>query len=426
MPSICQTRKSLKKGILHLATAVLSLPWISALSAAGQTASAGQFTINEIYNELKRREDIRLSGSIDELRRLDFSAFATLSNNNVWYPTTKYLEESTLGKSPAIVDRRPSPIETIKGTELVESLKKQNKSIYGFDPYSDDRLNVCDIKDRLKNELEAGVKSPKYRKYLDCAQGVGFLVRAEMLQEVTSGDYYIESENYSTAFHVCQPARFMDEPCLNKGIGTVFLVTNRLIATVRHNLLPGKGVDVKLDDVKLDDFRIIFDYAEDNTALPLKSVVIKRDDVYSLSKIFAQPKEEDKSDWVILELDRTTSRKPLTLGTSAPKIDGLVYAAGYPCGLPLKVAPKARVRSELGPNGLFLAAVDTFQGNSGSPIMDEDSNQVEGILVNGYPDFAWVAEGKCNIFLIISNTYKGEDVLSVSKIAPYLPCQPGR
>ena len=64
----------------------------------------------------------------------------------------------------------------------------------------------------------------------------------------------------------------------------------------------------------------------------------------------------------------------LDLNGKAAK-DTLVYALGYPTGLPLKLAGNATVQSVSG-TAYFTANLDTFAGNSGSPVFNFATNRV--------------------------------------------------
>ena len=58
---------------------------------------------------------------------------------------------------------------------------------------------------------------------------------------------------------------------------------------------------------------------------------------------------------------------------------------GHPSGLPLKYADGARVFET--ENDYFSTNLDTFGGNSGSPVFNADTLEVEGILVRGDTDY---------------------------------------
>jgi hypothetical protein len=109
----------------------------------------------------------------------------------------------------------------------------------------------------------------------------------------------------------------------------------------------------------------------------------------------AQKNEATGVDFALVRLDRTIpNHLPLVLDLDGGVKKGtVVYVLGYPLGLPLKLADGALVSSVLDA-GYFVANLDTFGGNSGSPVFNASTNQVEGILVRGGADFR--AVGSCN------------------------------
>jgi len=58
------------------------------------------------------------------------------------------------------------------------------------------------------------------------------------------------------------------------------------------------------------------------------------------------------------------------------------FVIGYPSGLPLKVATKASLIKNVNAN-IHLFNSDTFKGNSGSPVFNIQSGEVEGIVLGG-------------------------------------------
>jgi len=101
-------------------------------------------------------------------------------------------------------------------------------------------------------------------------------------------------------------------------------------------------------------------------------------------------------DWVLLRLQRPVARPLAAIKVAAPRAGALAYALGHPLGLPLKLAHGGRV---LGVEGAtFRVDLDTYTGNSGSPVFDATSHALIGIVSEGPPgvgDFTPVAEQRC-------------------------------
>ncbi len=97
-----------------------------------------------------------------------------------------------------------------------------------------------------------------------------------------------------------------------------------------------------------------------------------------------------------------------------------VFVLGHPSGLPTKFADGANVRdNSLAPS--FLANLDTYGGNSGSPVFNAQTREVEGILARGEADF--VIRKKCRASLVCprsSNECAGEVVVRTAEFRPLL------
>lgn len=86
-------------------------------------------------------------------------------------------------------------------------------------------------------------------------------------------------------------------------------------------------------------------------------------------------------DWVLLELERPVGLPGASaaprLGT--PRTGQAVYTLGHPCGLPLKLADHARILAADARS--FRTDLDTFTGNSGSPVFDARTHALLGLVV---------------------------------------------
>jgi hypothetical protein len=112
----------------------------------------------------------------------------------------------------------------------------------------------------------------------------------------------------------------------------------------------------------------------------------------------------------LVRLDRTVvGRKPLRFRkVSKARTGRSLYVVGHPCGLPQKYAPGAAIRHN-SPKNYFVANLDTYGGNSGSPVFDARTHRVEGVLVRGETDF--ISNGGCYVSLVCPTTgCRGEDV----------------
>jgi hypothetical protein len=96
-----------------------------------------------------------------------------------------------------------------------------------------------------------------------------------------------------------------------------------------------------------------------------------------------------------------------------------VFVVGHPCGLPQKVAGKARVADNRETTH-FAATLDTYGGNSGSGVFNATTFELEGLLVRGQTDF--VSVGGCYVSQVYPSTgSKGEDVMRTAGWLAQLP-----
>lgn len=197
-----------------------------------------------------------------------------------------------------------------------------------------------------------------------------------------SGQWQTEPvQSLGATLQLCAKQPFEDEPSGSYCSG--FVVAPEWVVTARH-CLEGKTVE---------KIRVVTGYHEkpswrDRTE-PLSFPTAS---VYKV--VDATRRSEDGEDWALLRLDRPVAGDvaSLELDTAAvvPGTDRQLAVSGHPLGLPLKYADEARVIDVGRENAsklLFWATLDTFGGNSGSPIVDVGSGKVVGVLVRGDPDF---------------------------------------
>jgi hypothetical protein len=157
----------------------------------------------------------------------------------------------------------------------------------------------------------------------------------------------------------------------------------------------------------------------------MMNLKVEDKDVYSCKKIIAFGLNIKDEDYAIIQLDRKVEgRIPLDYRSSGKiSTTDTLLTIGTPSGLPIKVTTDGKVRSN-DPKNFFITTLDTFSGNSGSPVFNASTNAIEGILVRGDEDYVvdpvreCVVENKC-----AESACAGEDVsriLSVPIIATFM------
>jgi hypothetical protein len=98
----------------------------------------------------------------------------------------------------------------------------------------------------------------------------------------------------------------------------------------------------------------------------------------------------DGPDYALIKLKRkVTGRRPLAISRKALVRGVQVGVIGYPSGMPVKVQEEGASVRSVSKNGYFVSDLDTFRGNSGSPVFDMRTLKIAGVLSRGGEDFVY-------------------------------------
>lgn len=146
-------------------------------------------------------------------------------------------------------------------------------------------------------------------------------------------------------------------------------------------------------------------------------------DVYQCSAILFQ-QDDSEVDLTVLQLDRDVVGHPYMpiRHTGDTPLNTPLVLMGFPNRIPLKIADGGEALSSF--TNYFRASVDAFGGNSGSPVFNRNTLELEGILVGGSTDY--IAQGSCNVVNVCSETgCPGlEQVMRASLLAPWSASTP--
>lgn len=120
-----------------------------------------------------------------------------------------------------------------------------------------------------------------------------------------------------------------------------------------------------------------------------------KDDVYSCATVIAGEYNQVR-DYALIKLNKKTVNKtPVKLNSDADNYKNKedIFVVGHPTGLPIKIAAGAQVVKDQD-SSRFLTNLDTFAGNSGSPIFNF-YGEVIGILVSGETDYFYDTKRAC-------------------------------
>lgn len=260
-----------------------------------------------------------------------------------------------------------------------------DKGIYG----TDDRKDIFEA-------------APAYRK-------IARSVAAVMSGIMPAGNGMVELDlhDLKTSFNLCDSERFGGQPA--DSFCTASLVGPDLVLTAGHCVASAEVCRGK---------QFVFGYVmgaagEWPSRLPAS-------DIYTCAEIVASA-NKGTEDFAVVRLDRpVTDREPLAVDRSGPPAPGDgVFAIGTPLGVPLKVADNARVR-KVGVDS-FISDLDTFGGNSGSPVFNARTGLIAGVLIAGGQDLA-VKDEVCVISYVTGQDEgDGEWAASASQFSSFIP-----
>ncbi len=233
------------------------------------------------------------------------------------------------------------------------------------------------------------------------------LIQKSKLSAVANG-YKIFTSSYGKTQNLCQGEPFYEQ--VTAAFCSGFLITPDIIMTAGHCVRT---------DTDCVGVRFVFDFAY--KAMGVNPDFVDSDAVYSCqSLIRSEINSGTNSDYALIRLDRPVvgrSALPIRQSGSIQNGDPLVVI-GHPSGLATKIAAGSNVRSTT-PDAYFVANLDTYGGNSGSAVFNEQTGLVEGILVRGEVDFKY--KNGCYVSNVCTSSgCRGEDVTRVSEILAYV------
>lgn len=245
--------------------------------------------------------------------------------------------------------------------------------------------------------------NPEYQKF-----AASTLARVEM-NELKGWKFFklweLKKPKTLKDMNLCSDEKFLDQPTI-AGC-TAFLVSPKHIVTAGHCISD--------HTCRSNLYYWFFDYhmPEDGEF----QVKRPREDFVSCKKVVKRVfSKATGEDYALIELKKEVkNRTPLKFrreGTAS--VGDELVIIGHPSGLPTKIADGAKVKEV---NEYFLTAnLDAFGGNSGSPVINTRTGEVEGILVRGQKDYRWDQIKFCNRSNRLQDEAAGESVTNITRI----------
>ena len=295
------------------------------------------------------------------------------------------------GAAPA-----PGRLQDVETGAIVEELVFRQRSIYG----TDDRQDLYQVSDqRVRNDADCVVSLWHQSNIVDAGNNKSRLVTTP----------------FWMAHNLCATEPFYTQSKEPGGRGTGFLVARDVVATAGHCITQDN----------LATTRFVFGFKMKNgaeTALEISNDEIYRGIAIIDRRLDALPPNGSGADWALVRLHKpVTNHRVASVRRVGSVANGqAVHVVGHPAGLPVKVAGNATVLDNT--QGAFFAAdLDIFGGNSGSPVFNSQTHEVEGILVRRELDFVPTGLG-CNMSYVyfLPGTYSGAAVTRAAQFAARL------
>lgn len=237
------------------------------------------------------------------------------------------------------------------------------------------------------------------RTILKKNKSVAIIVEKEKLSLINEQFYQIDiSTSLENFYNLCGNVPFKNQPVV--GVGTAFISGSNQMTTAKH-----------VFQRNLEHYVIVFGFELLNKNGIVEAIVHKKNVYTPISKVY----NNDYYDVTTVALDRELNRPVLTWENSKLLDDRTeVYMIGHPSGIPKKIALNAGILDNSNSH-YFYTTLDSFQGNSGSPVFNRQTHNVIGILVSGELDYKF--NGSCNEINVCKLPYcEGEKVVRIDNI----------
>lgn len=208
-----------------------------------------------------------------------------------------------------------------------------------------------------------------------------FVLKKDLVQTPDGHYRFAKHQTLQKALGLCPGEHFGDQTSVpTRCSGS--LVSPHMGVTAGHCVSPVAVADF------CKNYFIVFDY--ERPAGGRAPLSLRKSSVYECDRIaglvFNPSGRTD--DYAVLHFSRPVENRPLLKYRQAGKLADRagVFMIGYPRGLPEKFSLDRKVSNNADPS-YFSADLDCFHGNSGSPVFNSKTLEVEGIFVRGGGNF---------------------------------------
>lgn len=324
-----------------------------------------RFESDDIYKELVRR-NTAFTDSI-----LSFSKDTIPSANS-------YNEKSESDYLDTKKDSLLIPIES--DTIILSGVKEELKS------YTNEELfaaynTIINARNQAKSvyygfDTRQDITDTLPQHYLTSSKMVFALIEKKYFQNNGSSFHLNNQGLYANVYKLCNTEKFAGQNVYANC--TAFAISQNTIASAGHCI----------SKYNFHDYLLVTDFTLSNLNYFDSHGGIPADNVYEITGVLDSKVLGDQIDYSIFTVNKVIPNDRIVKLSNKTSYDfnDKFYVIGFPCGLPMKICSDASFRLNNNPY-FFQISSDTYGGNSGSPVFNEKTDEVEGILVRGNTDF---------------------------------------
>lgn len=249
-----------------------------------------------------------------------------------------------------------------------------------------------------RNDLSS--ESPAWA--LRVGHSVAMMIDRRRIQPILSGKFFkVTAQKLGVRKNLCPGTKYYDQPSI-RGACTAFLVGKDQMITAAHCL---RHPLAHLDKVLIFDFTnsslsdngdLIF---ESDQIYSIKTASVARE-VHFVDRVVNDTSRSEKmiiKDHALLTLERSVvGRIPLEWNFTEELTSGTELSIfGHPDGISQKMANGVVESPDR--ETFFYASLDSFSGNSGSPVINKQTMKVEGLLSSGEADYIVDSARGCKV-----------------------------
>jgi hypothetical protein len=305
----------------------------------------------------------------------------------------------------------------------LELINTYDKMIYG----EDDRLEMWQLEEAEKKQrltVDNGKVVNVSRAKL--VKSTCLLTPKWNLIQLENGNYKLKTKPFIVTakgieYSACESKHrdpYEKQPTAGIGSGSGFLVGSDILATAGH-CIKKYGLSSPTNTA------FVFGFYETKSGDKTQvKTIFTEDQIYFGKEIIYKENDSTKADYAIVQLDRSVKESiatPLEIMRIGTVTEGQqVGVIGYPSGLPVKAAFGETYITDPTTTNYFKANLDSFSGNSGSPVFDKNGIVI-GILVKGKQDFIVDIQKGCYRTNPLENEDGSEFATKTTSLAKHIP-----